>query len=471
LENSLDANIAHNISALRSLNLSDSQLQNMLTLARRDYYRDKPLEYFYDKLGAIPESIDWSLIPEYKNYQWDGTPNPLAAIANAVVKKQWVAVKGAVSTGKTVFMAMLALWFYDNFENSIVITSAPKEGQLALNIWKWIPQFFQRLPRGSGVMDTLRIRRWQGNDSWMILGYGAGITAAERQGAATKFQSIHAPNMLFIVEETPGFPEEALAAYENTCSSPNNIIVAVGNPNSVNDTLCKFAKRNPPRGICDVTISGLDFPNVVLKNPKFIEGGQTEDGLAQLADKYRRVNHPLYLSRARGIAPEQPSDAAIRWDWCVEAARRDPNEALGDTLAIGADVANSEDGDEASICEGKGSHCLTVESFKCPNSNELGARLVQRAKIKNIKPERVAVDGVGVGAGTVNEARRLKFNIVDIQSASKPVSWVKDRGVRMNERFNNLRSQMWWMAKVDLALNRTRVELKRIQELPVGWNT
>jgi phage terminase large subunit len=448
--NQLAQRAARNLAIMNSRKMTPGEEKQVLAKARQINYQKNPLEWALDKLGVRPEFFDWGSIPAYAQHQWDGTENPLIAISDAIVAKRWVAVEGATSTGKTVWLAILVLWFFDCFENSIVVTSAPKEGQLSLNIWKWIPVFFARLPQGSGVIDTLRIRRFEGRDDWQIIGYGAGVTTREKQGSATKFQSIHAPNLMFLIEETPGFPQEALTAYENSATAPNNIIVAVGNPNSVNDTLHLFSQRKPPRGMSHIRISGFDHPNVVLNDPYFIEGAQTRDGLAQLLEKYKRTSHPLYMSRAQGISPAQAAGSLIQYQWCVEAAARPVEEAKKGEKAIGADVANSEEGDEAAIAEGDGSALVDLNSFACPNSNEFGAKVVTIAKAKGIQAKYTGVDGIGVGAGAINEARRLGFNLVDIQSAAKPQEWVKDRGVQMNERFNNLRSQMWWMMKVDL---------------------
>jgi hypothetical protein len=62
----------------------------------------------------------------------------------------------------------------------------------------------------------------------------------------------------------------------------------------------------------------------------------------------------------------------------------------------------------------------------------------------------VGVDGIGLGAGTVNKLRGdLSFPCVDIQSGTSAVEQYEG-GLQMEEKFKNLRAQMWWQMRVDL---------------------
>ena len=61
----------------------------------------------------------------------------------------------------------------------------------------------------------------------------------------------------------------------------------------------------------------------------------------------------------------------------------------------------------------------------------------------------VGIDGVGVGASTVNKMYELGEEIVDIQSGGKQIE-IPDSEAKMHEQFNCLRSQMWWVMARDL---------------------
>ena len=442
-------------------------------LERRLYYQKRPLEWIADRLQVPIATIDWSLLPEYRNHKWDGTQNPLKEILSGLVAGMWVGVEGATGTNKTFLAAGIVLWFLECFEDSMVVTIAPKQDQLELHIWKEITRLFPRFGRGKLMSLELRMKVGAtSEEGWKAVGFVAGVSAKEVNTSATRAQGFHGKDMLFVFEETPGVHEAIMTAIQNTCVSPNNLILALGNPDNQFDTLHKFCKLRRTK---HVIISGFDHPNVVTKNPNFIPGAQSEQGLRDMLDRYKDPENPLYLSRARGISPKQSREALIRYEWMRAACDR--RKAFEDEIgslrvdrisgrrAIGADVANSEDGDQAAICRGVGPVCIEVKAEKCPNANKFGERLFYEMKVTSVSSDCVGVDGVGVGAGTVNELLRLGAKVVDIQSGSAPVTEGLEEGRDGVEQFNNLRSQMWWQARVDLQDPAGEIVLPHDEEL------
>jgi hypothetical protein len=406
-------------------------------------WREHPEDYLVERLGWRRETIVWSSLPEYTRHKWDGDPDPLLAVLKAVSMWKWVAVESGIGTGKTRLGAGLALYFLEVWENSLVITTAPKRDQLGLHIWREIQTLYEKF--GYGELGTLRLRMKPPYDDWSATGFVAGVKATEVQASATKAQGFHAEHMLIICEETPGIHDAVMTALQNTSIAPHNVIVAFGNPDHQMDTLHRFAGL---KKVEHIRISGLDHPNVVLQDPSFIPGAQTQAGIDNLIDKYKSPEHPLYISRARGISPSQATDALIRWEWC-KAAAEDEGPGIAGPGAIGVDVANSADGDEAAICEGKGSNCIGIVTMPCPNNLLLAEDVYRRMMDKTVMPEFVGVDAIGVGAGTVNKLYELGAQVVALQSGAAAQD-TYTRGFRMEEQFENLRAQMWWQARVDL---------------------
>ncbi|MDP4116077.1 MAG: hypothetical protein Q8903_08080, partial [Bacteroidota bacterium] len=134
----------------------------------------------------------------------------------------------------------------------------------------------------------------------------------------------------------------------------------------------------------------------------------------------------------------------IKIEWCT-AARRLNDENVSGIPALGVDAANSIDGDKAAIALGRGNHLLSVEEFNSPDSNALGKNNVMSLVMQyKVDPSNIGIDGVGVGAGTVNALKEMKLNVVNIMGSASPV--VSDS----NEKFLNLRSQMYWQLREDL---------------------
>ena len=410
--------------------------------ARRTFYQQNPIEYFKDRFGIQPETIQWGLSQAYDSHKWDGTPDPFKRVLDSLVASKWVGVESATGTGKTHLGALIVYWFLDVFENSIVVTTAPKQDQLLLHIWKEMGKNFHKFAKGE--LTTLKLRMIPNQDSWLAVGFVAGVKANEE--SSTKAQGFHAEHMLIIFEETPGIPHPVITAFQNTCTAPHNLILAFGNPDHQLDNLHKFCTLD---NVEHIRVSGLDHPNYVLDNPNFIPGATSRAGVNRMKVRYGEDN-PLFLSRARGISPAQGIDSLVKIEWIMEAVKLAEGFAsekdINGQLGLGVDVANSEMGDKAAICYGKGNICLKIDDFQCPDSNQLGHMVYRIAKEQNISFKHIGIDGVGVGAGTINTLKEygIKDKNVNIQSAEKPIQDSTE------ENFNNLRSQMYWAIREDL---------------------
>ena len=415
------------------------------------HYQTHPLDYMVERLGVKKEQFAWSNLSNYNNHQWDGTEDPFVKILQHLVDWNWVGVESAKGVGKTFFAACLVYWFLESFENSLVVTTAPKKDQLTLHVWKELGRLHTKFGRGD--LTTLKLRMNPGFDDWVAVGYVAGVEAGEVETSAKKAQGFHAEHMLILFEETPGIKQAIMTAFQDTCTAPHNLILALGNPDHQFDTLHKFCSLS---NVKHIRISAKDHPNVVLNNPDFIPGATSVEDISRKLQRYGSEDNPLFISSVRGISPGQSSDSLIQMQWCIdsrdEIKRIENNvfpidrEELKGVPALGVDVANSESGDKAAIAEGIGGVLIDLKDFHCPDSNQLGKREVaSRMKEKKILPEFVGVDGVGVGAGTVNALKELNLKIYDIQSAESQV-FIKDQ----TEQFDNLRSQMWWQLREDL---------------------
>lgn len=406
-------------------------------------YQNDPIKWMVERMGVREETLRWSMLPEYENHQWDGTKDPLIAIADALVAGKDVGVESGTGTGKTRFGALLLQWYLAVHRDGLVVTLAPKGDQLRLHIWKEIgrdwQQFSKRFPQAQLLDLGLRMRGdEQDKQSWAAVGFPVGVEAGAE--SATKAQGFHADRLLFVFEETPGIPKAVMTAVENTCTGDNNQRLAFGNPDHQQDSLHEFC-TSP--GTVHVRISAYDHPNVVCGRD-IIPGAVTRKAIERRSAKYGRSGR-LFQSRVRGISPQESASALIRWAWCQQslAYATTPSFREG-PKALGVDVANSEAGDKAAIARGVGKVLLEVQDFQCPNANQLGRDVLAEARASMIPAELVGVDSVGVGAGTVNVLHDADFWVQTLNGGAKPA----ENGDA--ERFLNLRSQQHWQMREDL---------------------
>jgi phage terminase large subunit len=445
------------------------------TIAHEDY-QTRPIDWIVEKLGVPRESLVWTVNEGYDAHTWDGDPDPLVRVAEALAAWEDVGVESGTGTGKSFFLACLVLWFLACWKGARVFTLAPKEDQLRLYAWMEIGKLWSRFRKHFPAAELTDLRiRMEGTDEWGAWGYSVAVKAGE--DSATNAQGMHAEHMLLIYEETPGIHPSVLAAGENTCTAPHNLRIAVGNPDHQHDTLHKFC-TSP--GVRAVRMSSLDHPNVVTDG-EVVPGAVSRKAVERRRLKYGEDSR-LYQSRVRGISPAEAEDALIRWAWCEEAAKRWGDERFREgPPAIGVDVANSENGDKAAIARWQGA-CLTeVESFACPDASVLGKRVADEARATGVDARNVGVDSVGVGASTVNKMKELGLKPRALNGGQRAIPmldetllWgdiaeedgkVKAAGPKVieEERYNNLRSQMWWQMRDDLRLG--RIALPHDEEL------
>lgn len=417
-------------------------------IAPERYQRD-PIAWMHDRLHIPVEHIRWSQLPAYRRHTWDGDPDPLAKALEGLAAWKDVGVESGTATGKTIILGAAAtLWFLDCFPEALVVTGAPKEKQLELHLWKEIGRFWPRFQayRPAARLLHLELRMvpradLSGFAGWQAVGFPVGVGASEE--SATKAQGFHAEHMLIITEETPGIHNATMTAFEQTSQAPHNLRLALGNPDHAQDELHRFCVSP---GIVAVRISALDHPNVVLDDPNYIPGAVSRQKIDQRRAKYGD-DSPLFQSRVRGICPTDATDSLIKFSWCVAARDRldlADLELLGPE-ALGVDVANSEEGDKGALARGRGARLLSVRSFACPDANAFARDRIAVEIGPDLDAGSVGVDGVGVGAGSVNELKRLGHMVQCLLGGAGAVAIPEQE-----EQFLNLRSQMWWQMRLDL---------------------
>lgn len=415
-------------------------------------YQMRPLDFLVDVLKINRKTLEWSLNEGYDGHHWDGTPEPLLAMMDALAKWEDVGVEAGTGTQKSFTMAALILWFLGCWV-SRVFTFAPKEDQLRLYIWTemrqlW-PHFVAHFPQATFTDLCIRVRGGT-DDSWAAHGYAVSIRAGEQ--VSTRAAGMHAEHMLLVYEETPGIDKTVIEAGEHTSTSPHNLRAYIGNPDSQLDTL-HVACTSP--GTRHIRLSALDHPNVVTGR-EVVPGAVSRVTVERRRKKYGEKDR-LFQSRIRGVSPSEAQDALIKLEWVRRAQARwrdaqDRRILEGNGVhALGADVANSDDGDEAAVSRWKGAVCLEVPAFPCPNSNDLGFQISLEMQEKQIEDLHVGIDSVGVGAGAVNELKRLDIFVRALNGGASPADGMDE------EDFNNLRSQMAWVLREDLRLDRIAV--------------
>jgi hypothetical protein len=222
----------------------------------------------------------------------------------------------------------------------------------------------------------------------------------------------------------------------------------------------------------------LDHPNVVLKKEVF-PGAITQDSIDLRRETYGEDNW-FYQSRVHGICPSQGANSLIHYDWVIRAIKtKDYTPDIKPDRswpALGIDVANSDDGDKACLAFGVKNVLVNLHEFQCPNANHLaynvvmdnldiakkGYELYKTNKISQygIKAQYIAVDAVGVGAGTINTFKDMKMKVCAIQGGPDKNAIPKDENDNEMYSFSNMRSQVYFMLAMDLQEGRIMFDIQ-----------
>ena len=455
-----------------------AKLKNLKFSSDMIRYRQNPDLWLSERFGEHPRSIIWDMWPGYEAHPWDGDKNPLYQAWLSLAKGNWAAIESATSTGKTYILARVVFWFLDCFDNPLIVTCAPKQEQLKLQLWSEVSRSWDKFlrMRPNAVLTSLRMRKDimhnTFGDSAEAVGFVAGVGTIEE--SATRAQGFHRKNMLIIIEEAPGVNPAIIKAFENTSTGSMNLIFAVGNPDNQLDPLHQFA-TSP--GVQSFRISAYDHPNIVTGR-EIIPGAVTISSLNRRKAKYG-ADSQFYQSRARGISPKQAVDSLIQYDW-IEYAIESAHEIRDNNSwnAVGIDVANSENGDMACVGAGRSNTLESLHEFQCPSATHLAynlmfdnATLAKKgfANYHTIKLEDfdidynrafcIGVDPIGVGVATLNTFRDNGFEVVALQGRQDDSTIEKDEQDKPLYNFVSLRAQMFWELREDLREKQIRINI------------
>lgn len=463
---------------------------------RRDAHRADPLLWLEERLGEDRKSFEWSRFPEYAKHTWDGDRNPLAEAWRELAQGNWAGVEAGTGTSKTYWLARVVLWFLDVYEDSLVVTSAPKQDQLKLHLWSELTKVFykfKKLRTGAEMLSLqLRVDGKSSEEvdeadlaqSWIAIGFVAGVGSEEQ--SATKAQGFHRENMLIICEETPGMPGPVMTAFQNTSTGDNNVILAVGNPDSELDELHEFCELNHVKAF---RVSAFDYPNVVVGKEVF-PGAVTRRSIERRKNQYGE-DSGMYQSRVRGISPSQGEDSLIKLDWVEQCINSEVtgSEEQWSFNSVGVDVSNSESGDKAALAFFENHNLEVVQEFHCKNATHLAYNLVyndaelmgkgysnyktNKLTDYNIHEDCIGIDAVGVGVSTVNAFYDLGMDGV---KALQGGQW--DEAIPIEERikdgkttkvpmyrFVSLRAQMYWELREDLRQKQINIKVTDVNML------
>ncbi len=359
-----------------------------------------------------------------------------------------VAVRSCHASGKTFSAGIATAWFMNRYADGIVATTAPTWNQVKNLMWKEI----------HACIGKSRIKWPKANNTEWRFGkehFAIGISTTESE----KFQGIHAPHVLIIVDEAPGVAEDIWIAIESIESGGDVRVLALGNPTISSGRFYDAFSRNRA-GWKTFTIDCFDTPNFAG-----VPGANPDEKLATLLEwesadpDYKNkpehplnqnprpylisrawvverfhawgTNSPLWTARVRGRFPTQSEYALIALDWVEESLYREPKPGAH---CLGVDVARAG-ADYTAYCYLIGNQ--VVRLWK--DHTRTTTRIVdQVSKLYRADPQlQVVIDDTGVGGGVTDGCRALNIPVIAFNAGNSP-TYNSDARNRGSESYWNL---------------------------------
>ncbi len=409
------------------------------------------------------------------------TPD-MITLMKAVRDNQVVIAKSGNATGKTFISARLAIWWLFCFnECQIYSCAAPPEGNLRRLLWGEIGSITEKHPdlfKGLDVK-TLHIGK-SAIDFLTGVSIPASGTAAQKEA---RFAGKHSSNLLFLVDEADGVPDEVFKGIESCMSGGHARMLCMFNPRAEQGHVYRLERDGRAKV---VELSAFNHPNVLtgenqipgavdrattvrrinqwcrplhgnekadnncFKLPAFLEGCTANDQagrqLPPLQPGHYKVTESAFSYMVLGQYPAQGSNQLISREW-IDSARSRWDSYVTEhgeqppaytSAVVGLDIGEFGS-DSNALCFRYGGFVPDIITWQGVDVIVSGDRAA--VELKDKKVSRCCVDATGVGSGVAPHMQRQNCPAISVKVAASPTEKTE-----LGE-FAILRDQLWWAVR------------------------
>ena len=377
-----------------------------------------------------------------------------------------ILVRSCNGAGKTTALAAICNWYFNTYDDSIVLTTASSWTQVRRNLWGEIKRQARAAKLYTGATRTATSITL--SDKHFMLGISPNIPE--------NAMGFHAPHVLIAVDEATGVSNEIMEALTGNLSSADSQIVMICNP---------IDKQSYPynaeiSGEWNVIhISAFDHPNVIDGN-EHIKGAVTREWIE---DRVRSWSFEVDLAANDAMLAE--SERAFLLDWTGQYYRKTaraqarilgewaqldevgfipmelitPNVYKGDYIpnaavkvrAVGVDISRGI-GRDATVYstfdvlpDGPDVHVgfkMVLDEDLMATADRI-ANLYTTAKADGIALI-IALDDTGLGGGVTDQLKRLEIPHFAVNFNNKA------RGLFPGKEISNARAEMYFVLHDDL---------------------
>jgi len=366
-------------------------------------YGNDPVLFVEEMLGAQPF-----------DYQ--------AEFLRALLAERKMSVKSGHGTGKSTTASWAMLWFMLLRYPCKVVVTAPTSSQLFDAMFAELKRWINELPKELQQLLNVKSDRVE-----LVSAPAEAFISCRTARAETPeaLAGVHSDNVLLIIDEASGVPEQVYEAAAGSMSGHNATTLMLSNPTRSSGTFFESHNRMA-NSWWTRTWSCKDSP---LVSHEFVDEMELRYGPESNA----------YRVRVLGEFPLSDDNTIIPYHLVEAAQNRDVVVSDEATVVWGLDVARFGS-DATALCKRQGPIVTELRSWRGLDLMQTTGRIVAEyeALAPSKRPAEILVDSIGVGSGVVDRLQELGLPVRGVNVAESP---------SMGDTYMNLRSELWFKCK------------------------
>lgn len=389
-------------------------------------WKKSPLDFIKDVWGLTPER-DNSKFIKYKNITWQ-QEDVLKAIEDSVAGKgsKRISIRAGRGVGKTAMVAWIILWALFTHKDSQLACTAPTITTLQDALWKQCAFWLEKMPKEykkhfDMTLSHIRMKPdsadKEGSKTW----FARAKTASKENPEA--LAGVHSTSFVgLICDESSGIPDDTYTSVEGSLTEKNYLFLMISNPTRL---VGYFKKSFDKPSWRNFAFSVLESP---LVETEFVDSIMADYG--KDSDEYRVQ-----------VLGEFPSADSVDDKGYVPLLIKDEIQYITDSQTfyrptMGIDPAGTGRNDTIWVIKDH-FRAKQIAREKISNPKSIAQKTITLMGVYNIHAANVTVDNFGVGANVAKEMMFAGRDINAINVGDKPY----------DEKFMNLRAEMYWRAR------------------------
>ena len=311
-----------------------------------------------------------------------------------------------VPTHNSFLASLIIAWWVDTrgHENGICVSTAPSADQVGKVVWRYVRQHHAAAKDEAGN-NLLPGYVTQDNDWKSDSGELRAFGRKPSDHSEGTFQGIHAAGgVLAVIDEANSVADSLWTDVHAITTGENDRILAIANPDIASGEFFDiFHKDNPDWH--KITISAYDTPNFTGEDvPSEMRPGLIQPKWVEERKRAWGEDDPRWKSKILAEFSLDSSNMLFGMDTINKGIATEIVPRHDDEIYLGVDIARFGE-DSSAVFSNHGGVVRFVDSWRKTDTVESAQKIHEIAV--RLGASQVRIDGVGIGAGVVDQLTRL----------------------------------------------------------------